>query len=293
MKLSPDAFYNFDLGPTAERLVGELFFPYEVEVRIRNSIFVFGRFSIGLIGRLVVLSEPPSSPTVLFRAGAFTEAHPSSKIIIGGEHGVSSVLHNSFGVYGKLFSHFFPDEEKRCVQHEAKGVRLGNGVILSADSTIVDGVSIADGTVLAAGAVAVSECQPYSIYGGVPAKQIKRRLTPEQIAIVEGFDLARVRSHCLTATPSILQRLEQGQLQIAQARGMVEHMTDVPRIVMAATKGGNNEIILGEIQAFQVGDRSITDEAQIKTLRDYFAQAKAGRSSIKWSPDVFHAIGVS
>ncbi|GJD30011.1 2,3,4,5-tetrahydropyridine-2,6-dicarboxylate N-acetyltransferase [Methylobacterium adhaesivum] len=293
MKLSHNAFYNFDLGPTAERLVGELFFPYEVEIHIGTSIFIFGRFSIGLIGRLSILSEPPSTPTVLFRAGAFTEAHASSRIIIGGEHGVSSVLHNSFGVYGKLFTHLFPDDEKRCVRMEAKGVILRDGVILSADSTVIDGVTIGDGTVLAAGAVAVGDCGAYSIYGGVPAKQIKRRLTPEQITVVEGFDLARVRSHCLTATPSILRRLEQGQLQIAEARGMVEHMTDVPRIIMAGTKGSNNEIILGEIQAFQVGDRNITDEAQIKTLRDYFAQAKAGRSSIKWSPDVFHAIGAS
>jgi len=293
MKLSADGYYDFDLGPTHERLVGELYYPYEIEVRARNSAFVFGRFSIGLIGRLVVLSERPGEMTTLFRAGAFCEAHPSSKIIIGGEHGVSSILHNSWGVYGKLFSRTFSDEAKRCIRHEAHGVTLGDGVILSADCTVIDGVRIADGTVLAAGAVAVGACAPYSLYGGIPAKPIKRRLSAERIGMTEGFDLAHVRGHCLPDTPSILQRLERGQIGIDEARSAVDYMAEIPRIVFAGTLGSNNELVLGEIQAFQVGDRTISDAGQDRFLRGYFAQARAGRPGIKWSPDIFHAIGVS
>lgn len=293
VKLSKDTYYNFDLGPAAERLVGELLYPYEVEIRIGNSRFVFGRFSIGLIGRLIVLSDPPSSPAIHFHAGSFIESHPSSKIIIGGEHPVSSVLHNSFGVYGKIFTHLIPEEEKRCIQLGVNGVTLGDGVILSAGCTIIDGTNIAHGTVLAAGAVAVGDCDPYCIYGGVPAKRIKRRLTDEQIAIVDSFHLAKVRSHCLPITPSILQRLERGEIQIAEAQDMVEYMTDTPRIIIDGSKGTDNEILIGDIISFQVGSRIIDDKSQIKTLREYFSQLKSKRSNIAWSPDVFHAIGAS
>lgn len=293
MKLSSNEFYDFDLGPTYERLVGELYYPYEIEVRARNSAFIFGRFSIGLIGRLVVLSERPDAQTTLFNCGAFCEAHPSSHIIIGGEHGVSSILHNSWGVYGKLFTRTFSDDAKRCIRHEAHGVAFGEGVILSAGCTIIDGVRIEDGAVLAAGAVAVGDCTSYGIYGGVPAKQIKRRLSDEQIAMTKGFDLARVRGHCLPDTPFILQRLERGQLDLGEARGLVEHMTDIPRVIFSGSLGSRNELILGEIQTFMVGDRTITDTAHDRTLRAYFAQAHAGRPNVKWSPDIFHAIGAS
>jgi acetyltransferase-like isoleucine patch superfamily enzyme len=293
MHLSRDTSYNFDLGPIFDRLIGELYYPYEIEVRMRNSIFLFGRFSVGLIGRLVLLAEQPRSPTILFRSGAFCEAHPSSKIIVGGEHRVSSVSHNSAGVYGKLFSHLFSEEQKESLKNEALGVTLGDGVILSADTTVVDGVRIAEGAVLAAGAVAVGACEAFGLYGGVPARWLKQRLSPRQIEIATQFDLAKVRGHCLPATAGILRDLEHGDLSIDAARGMVDYMDAVPRIVMAGTRGANNEIVLGGIEAFRVGERTITDPAHEGTLRAYFDQARGPRGTIQWSPDIFHAIGIA
>ncbi len=65
MHLSRDTSYNFDLGPTFDRLIGELYYPYEIEVRMRNSIFLFGRFSVGLnrapgaVGRAAAIADDP------------------------------------------------------------------------------------------------------------------------------------------------------------------------------------------------------------------------------------------
>lgn len=50
-----------------------------------------------------------------------------------------------------------------------------------ANVTILKGVTVGRGSVVAAGAVVTRSCPPYSIIGGVPARLIRRRFTDEQI----------------------------------------------------------------------------------------------------------------
>lgn len=45
----------------------------------------------------------------------------------------------------------------------------------------MDGVTIGDGAVIAAGAVVTKDVEPYAIYGGVPARLIKYRFGQEKI----------------------------------------------------------------------------------------------------------------
>lgn len=63
-----------------------------------------------------------------------------------------------------------------------KPVTIEDGCWIGANVTILKGVTIGRGSVVAAGAVVTKSCDPYSIIGGVPAKLIKMRFTPEQIA---------------------------------------------------------------------------------------------------------------
>lgn len=58
---------------------------------------------------------------------------------------------------------------------------IGNDVWIGADSKIMDGVTIGDGAVIAAGSVVTKDVPPYSIVGGVPAKIIKYRFSNEEI----------------------------------------------------------------------------------------------------------------
>lgn len=60
-------------------------------------------------------------------------------------------------------------------------VVIEDGVWCGANVTILKGVTIGRGSIVAAGAVVTKSCAPYSIIGGVPAKLIKMRFGPEQI----------------------------------------------------------------------------------------------------------------
>lgn len=61
------------------------------------------------------------------------------------------------------------------------GVHVGNDVWIGQNVIVLPGVRIGDGAVIAAGAVVTKNVPPYAIVGGVPAKIIKYRFTPEQI----------------------------------------------------------------------------------------------------------------
>ncbi len=59
--------------------------------------------------------------------------------------------------------------------------KIGNDVWVGSNSTILGGVTVGDGAVVAAGAVVTKDVPPYAVVGGVPAKVIKYRFTEEKI----------------------------------------------------------------------------------------------------------------
>ncbi|MDA0323640.1 MAG: acyltransferase [Verrucomicrobia bacterium] len=56
-------------------------------------------------------------------------------------------------------------------------VRIGNDVFIGCNATILRGVTIGDGAVVAAGAVVMDDVPEYTVVGGVPAKPIGMRGT--------------------------------------------------------------------------------------------------------------------
>ena len=64
-------------------------------------------------------------------------------------------------------------------------VTIGNDVWLGHNAVIMGGVTIGDGGVVGAGAVVTHSVAPYEIVGGVPARHIGWRYSPEQIAALE------------------------------------------------------------------------------------------------------------
>ena len=56
---------------------------------------------------------------------------------------------------------------------------------IGANVTILKGVTMEKGSVIAAGAVVTKDIPPYEIWGGTPARRIGKRFTEEQIAVHE------------------------------------------------------------------------------------------------------------
>ena len=75
------------------------------------------------------------------------------------------------------------DKDKR--PEDDADVTIEDDVWIGANATILKGVTIGRGSVIAAGAVVTKSFPPYSIIGGVPATLLKPRFTSEQIIIHE------------------------------------------------------------------------------------------------------------
>jgi virginiamycin A acetyltransferase len=58
---------------------------------------------------------------------------------------------------------------------------IGNDVWIGYGATIMAGVTIGDGAIIATKAVVTKDVAPYSIVGGNPAKEIRKRFSEEKI----------------------------------------------------------------------------------------------------------------
>lgn len=95
---------------------------------------------------------------------------------------------------------FIMDSHDKLPENDAPVV-IEDDVWTGANVTILKGVTIGRGSVIAAGAVVTKSCPPYSIIGGVPAKVLKYR-----------FSIAKVLEH-EAKLYSIEQRLTREQLE--------------------------------------------------------------------------------
>ena len=59
-------------------------------------------------------------------------------------------------------------------------ISIGNDVWIGANVSILDGITIGDGAIVASNSLVNKDIPPYMIYGGIPAKQLKPRFTEEQ-----------------------------------------------------------------------------------------------------------------
>lgn len=79
-----------------------------------------------------------------------------------------------------IVGQFITDAHEKIPEND-KTVCIEDDVWIGANVTILMGVTIGRGSIVAAGAVVNRSCPPYSIIGGVPAKILKYRFTVDEI----------------------------------------------------------------------------------------------------------------
>jgi acetyltransferase-like isoleucine patch superfamily enzyme len=111
--------------------------------------------------------------------------NPGSFICIGNNVGIGeyAYLGGAGGlIIGQYFSchpenHLFDDRgvpiRKQAVRRE--GITIGRDCWIGSKVTILDGVSIGEGCVIAAGAVVTRSVPSFSVIGGIPAKLLRAR----------------------------------------------------------------------------------------------------------------------
>lgn len=86
--------------------------------------------------------------------------------------------HPAFYANNKAYPTF---ADKMYFDETGDRITIGNDVWIGYRALIMNGVTISDGAIVAAGAIVTHDVEPYSIVGGVPARHIRYRFDPYMI----------------------------------------------------------------------------------------------------------------
>ena len=90
---------------------------------------------------------------------------------------------------------------------------IGNDIWIGYDAVIMAGVTIGDGAIIGTRAVVTKDVESYSIVGGIPAKEIRKRFSPDIIASLQklqwwNWDTAKIRNSIKAIQNGDLDSLE-------------------------------------------------------------------------------------
>jgi len=115
--------------------------------------------------------------------GKFCQIACGTKFIMGpANHRLCSVTTYPFNVFGGAWAENTPPHLDQ-LPHKGDTV-IGNDVWIGRESVIMPGVKIGDGAIIAAYSVVAKDIPAYAVYGGNPAKFIKKRFDDELIDLL-------------------------------------------------------------------------------------------------------------
>lgn len=160
-----------------------------------NSTYAVNSFDITCVsvgnatyGGIKVFS---SAPINRLEIGSYCSIAPEVAFILNNEHRIDSISSYPFKV--KLLG------EASSEATSKGGIVVGDDVWIGARATILDGVTIGQGAVVAAGAVVTKDVPPYSIVGGVPARVIKSRFDSETAAMLSMIDFDKLTKEFISS----------------------------------------------------------------------------------------------
>jgi len=98
-------------------------------------------------------------------------------IMNGANHLSEAVTSYPFAIFGQDWS----DAMQGKTYPNKGNTTIGNDVWIGYGATIMPGVTVGDGAIIATKAVVTKDVEPYSIVGGNPAREIRKRFSDEEI----------------------------------------------------------------------------------------------------------------
>lgn len=134
-------------------------------------------------------------------------ASDATFIMNGGNHLTEATSAYPFAIFGGAWQDAMKDKS-----YPTKGdTVIGNDVWIGHGATLMPGVKIGDGAIIATKAVVTKDVEPYTIVGGNPAKCIKKRFSEDIISkLLElqwwDWDIEKITQnvHKLTGGPETL-----------------------------------------------------------------------------------------
>lgn len=125
-----------------------------------------------------------SSPNPSLRIGSFCSIAEGVSFITCDEHPLDHF--SSFPFRVRMLGEGMPEAIDKG------GIIVEDDVWIGYGATVLDGVKIGRGGVVAAGALVAKDVEPYTIVGGVPAKPIKKRFSQGVIDRLLELDYTKV-----------------------------------------------------------------------------------------------------
>ena len=159
---------------------------------IPNNEFDFDTASVGnySYGELNVVSFNNKSH---LRIGNFVSIAQNVVFMLDVEHFTNHISTFPFRV--KVL------ESVKDEAHSKGDIVIGDDVWIGYWATVMSGVHVGQGAVIATGAVVTKNIPPFEVWGGVPAKFIKKRFPDEMIEDISKVDFSAL-------TPDIVREME-------------------------------------------------------------------------------------
>lgn len=153
-----------------------------------SNIILEGKNKIGnnckIGGKLGVGTYVGNNCYLIADIGRYSAIANDVKIIVGNHPTKTFVsIHPCFySINSAHFSYIKKNKFKEIDRFsENCYVKIGNDVWIGEHVRILSGVTIGNGSIIAAGSIVTKDVPEYSIYGGVPAKLIRKRFSNDQI----------------------------------------------------------------------------------------------------------------
>jgi virginiamycin A acetyltransferase len=129
-------------------------------------------------------------------------------IMNGANHLTNSLSTYPFAIFGNGWENAMEGKS-----YPQKGdIKIGNDVWIGYNATIMAGVNIGDGAIIATNSTVTKDVAPYTIVGGNPAKEIKKRFSEDVIKKLLdlkwwNWDIEKITKNILNLTDNKIEKL--------------------------------------------------------------------------------------